>query len=183
MNGWPHDECPRNSGGAGVSSADVSSGGPAAGNGAVSPDTSGLGNLDRQGLRASECRRADCPQSRHHGKLACDICGTRLFGRTSPVDKTVRMFQLPAEPLYLAACFRYVPASLLRFVQLPFNALLVFAVTYVAQKLPGTPGCGLRRRGRYSRTLRLPIHGPVSDNTVHRRLSFVWTVFAFSWPN
>jgi len=110
------------------------------------------------------------------GNFACEICGTRLFGRRSPVDKTVRMFQLPGEPLYLAACFRYVPASLLRFVQLPFNALLIFALVFVAQKLAGSMVAMLAGVIALVEPF-IIIHGPVWDDTF-TGAALVWAIFA-----
>lgn len=111
-----------------------------------------------------------------NGTYVCNECGTRLYGPISPGEKPLRMFLLPGEPLYLAACFRYLPDSLLRYIQLPFTVLLVLAASYVAQKLAGTLISVLVG---VLATLEpfFVLHGPVWDDTF-LGAALVWAIFA-----
>lgn len=71
-----------------------------------------------------------------HGAYVCDPCTDRLYG-ANPLVGPLRVFHLPGEPLYLAACIRYLPKGLLHYTHAPFTALLVFSASYVALKLAG----------------------------------------------
>lgn len=115
-------------------------------------------------------------QLAHSGEFSCPVCGTRLYGRGGGIDTTVRMFQLPALPLYLAAAFRYAPEALLRFLQLPFNALLVFASTWMAQRLAGPVVAAMAGAIAIFEPF-VFVHGPVWDDTFSGA-ALTWAVFA-----
>ena len=111
------------------------------------------------------------------GTYTCEPCTTRLYGRQDrPGQKPFVMFILPAEPLYLAACLRYLPAGLLRYIQLPFNALLVFAASYVAQTLAG-PAVAAAAGAIAALEPFVFVHGPVWDDTF-TGAALDWAVFA-----
>ena len=60
----------------------------------------------------------------------------RLWGRYAHGER-LRMFNLPGEPLLLAAAFRALPASALRYLHVPFTALLIVCATWMAGRLGG----------------------------------------------
>jgi hypothetical protein len=110
-----------------------------------------------------------------HGTYACGPCTVRLHG-TDRSGEPLRMFHLPGESLYLAACFRYLPSGLLHYAHAPFTALLVLAASYVALKLAGKL---LAVVAGLLATLEpfVILHGSVWDDTF-LGASLDWAVFA-----
>jgi len=111
------------------------------------------------------------------GGYACTACegvlhGSGAYARNTPL----LMFQLPGEPLFIAACLRYIPAGGLRYIHVPFTVLLVFAAAYVALKLYGPVVAALTGFVAALQPFVL-LHGPVWDDTFFGA-ALEWSVFA-----
>jgi hypothetical protein len=88
----------------------------------------------------------------------------------------LRAFQLPAEPLYLAAGFRFVPHVLWPYLHLPVTLLMVLAVTAAALAIGG-PGIALAAGLAASLDPFVLAHGPVWDD-VFLAAALEWSLFA-----
>lgn len=111
------------------------------------------------------------------GSYACPACNPRLRGTNSGTP--FRMFILPGEPLYLAACLRYLPAGLLRYAHVPIVVLLVAAAGHIAQRLSGTLVASMTVIVAILDPFVI-LHGPVWDDTF-LGASCDWAVFALLW--
>jgi len=60
----------------------------------------------------------------------------RMWGKGNG-DHVVRAFQLPGEPLFLAAMFKVLPEYLHKYVHVPIMAMLICALTLVAKQWAG----------------------------------------------
>jgi len=87
-----------------------------------------------------------------------------------------RAFQLPAEPLYLAAGFVSVPEQLWPYLHVPIAVVLVAAVTVTALIVAG-PSVGLAAGLTASVDPFVLAHGPVWDDAF-LAAAFEWTLFA-----
>jgi hypothetical protein len=87
-----------------------------------------------------------------------------------------RAWQLPAEPLFLAAGFSVLPASLWPYLHVPVTTALVMAVTIAATTLGG-PILGLVTGVLASLDPFVLIHGPVWDDAF-LAAALEWAVFA-----
>lgn len=67
-----------------------------------------------------------------HGEYAYDIWYPTLDGPAPALSWHVRAFQLPSEPLYLAAAFRFLPARAHPYLHVPVTTALVAAIAFIA---------------------------------------------------
>jgi len=91
---------------------------------------------------------------------------TVLRGPAAVGDRTLlRAYQLPGEPLYLAAGFLVLPPAARRYLHVPIAVLLVVAVTAVALATAGRR-VALIAGALLSVDPFLLVHGPVWDDTI-----------------
>lgn len=88
----------------------------------------------------------------------------------------LRAWQLPAEPLYLAAGFTVLPESLWRYLHVPVVVAFVAAITVTAMAVGG-PAVGLTAGLIASLDPFVVVHGPVWDDVVLAG-TLEWTAFA-----
>ena len=103
--------------------------------------------------------------------------------RTTPdatgrvVGAPLRAYILPGEPLYLAAGFRWLPASLHRYLHVPVTVLLVLA-TAAMGFLIGGRAMALATGALAAFDPFVVVHGPVWDDTF-LAAALEWSVLAF----
>jgi hypothetical protein len=97
-------------------------------------------------------------------------------GASAPVAR--RAFQLPGEPLYLAAGFLVVPPSLQRFLHVPVTALLIVAIAAVAGIVAGSKAAFVAGVIASLEPFML-VHGPVWDDTF-LAAALEWTLIALA---
>ena len=100
----------------------------------------------------------------------------RTAKTTSGAEEPLRAYHLPAEPLYLAAGFRFLPPTLSRYLHVPVTVLFVTAVAavgvWVGGRLVGLLAGVLATFDPF-----VLVHGPVWDDAF-LGAALEWTIFA-----